>query len=1076
MAGGSSATFRKYFEVLFRDGTAAGLSDGQLLDRVVRGPADAAEVAFAALVERHGPMVLRVCRQILGDPHDAEDASQATFLVLARKARSIRRADSVASWLYGVACRTAARAKALAARRRARERRGEEIMGGLVDRGQTPETWPELHEEIGRLPEKFRRAIVLCHLEGLSHQQAAQQLRCPVRTVQSRLARGRERLRAGLARRGIGPAGAALLAAPTPEAGATTLPVAWKQSTVEAAVRFAAGGPKAASVPAPVAALAEGVLRAMLLAKLKLAAAAALLAVAILCGFAAASRPASPAPDEAGHPYRVTLKGGATIEVVCVSSYPPGPRTWWKPDGTPLDEAPVDPMEANPGAGDGEVTRVILARVSGVRHDDTFRWLPTHDGSYWGGRPTKGGRPAPGLEYYVASFRRDRAGCEVRATVAAGPWATEASSDGGRDPHSMSQNNHQFYFGKARPYRLRYGPIDEPGTAIAVAHDINGRDCRLVAIDQDGKARPAVFSTAGWGATLNLFDAEFRLPPERIKAYQVQSRPFERAEIGSIALRPRSGQGDAPTKPRSAPQAASGSDDRPPSPGPGDKDSDGDGLSDYQEIHKYRTDPAKFSTAGDGVPDGDWQRRREFTYTIRTVIKVMPPVNLACLNDDYQDARVLSQGANSVELEVVHYPLNTNAEAIRGNPDWRRDAGRMEKSLRPGVTTNWDDAMRRDLVAALKADGIDPDRLDDKELVLRASRWLFANSKYREMFCTHYVHYPEGRAAIYPGLERQFEREKGDPSWSVQEQLDHELFGRSMFARRTHGSCTSSAVYLTTALRALGIPTRMVLAIPVVDGNDEAQLAMVRDGLHHHRARRTVLLGASGARGYAAHTFNEVYVGGRWVRLNYAALGQNILDANYMGLMTHVNTFDDLSDAGLAATWGKRYALGERDDLFRYSNPYKAQEVSDHFGRYARVENPEAREHRAITLGRAYWMDSDDAPAAVRQTGWGRSPGGHVVVHGEEWFDDEPYHQYKVFMQAADKQFLFRAEGRPDVRGQISMSFVTQPSAGLREMEILIPPAEYARMESGVEYTLTPRNEAAGYQWKTKGPITIKKP
>src|SRR5207253_4926106 len=133
------------------------------------------------------------------------------------------------------------------------------------------------------------------------------------------------------------------------------------------------------------------------------------------------------------------------------------------------------------------------------------------------------------------------------------------------------------------------------------------------------------------------------------------------------------------------------------------------GLSDFPEIHKYRTDPRKFSTASDGISDGDRQRRREFTYTIRSVVKVMPPVNLERLDDDDQDARVLARGEDFVELEVIHYPLNTNAETIRSNPGWKRDAARMPEYLRPGITTNWDDAMRRDLVAALKADGIDPD-------------------------------------------------------------------------------------------------------------------------------------------------------------------------------------------------------------------------------------------------------------------------------------------------------------------------------------------------------------------------------
>jgi hypothetical protein len=510
----------------------------------------------------------------------------------------------------------------------------------------------------------------------------------------------------------------------------------------------------------------------------------------------------------------------------------------------------------------------------------------------------------------------------------------------------------------------------------------------------------------------------------------------------------------------------------------GDVDSDGDGLSDFQEIHKYGSDPKKFSTADDGVPDGDWQRRREFAYTVRTVIKVMPPINVECLNDDYQDARVLNNGPKFVELEVIHYPLNTNSETIRGNPNWRTDASRQEAFVQPGITTNWDVAMKRELIAAIKSDGIDPDQLDDKELVLRVSRWLFSNSKFRNMFCTHYIHYPEGKPAIYPGLEARFQSDKGDPSWSTQEQFEHELLGRSMFRTRTHGTCTSTAVYLTTVLRALGIPTRMVLAIPLVDANDPAQIDKVKGNIHHHRVRRDVLLGNVGLVGYANHTFNEVYVGGRWVRLNYSKLGQNSLDATAMGLFTHVNTFKDLSEASLAQTWGRRYARGERDDVFKTSNPYKAEEVSDYFGKFSKIENPEseAREHRAITLSRVYWADAPEAPDAVKKALGGIHDGsGRLLVHGEEWFDDQPYQQYKLFMQAAGKGFALEADGLPAVRGRLSLGYFTHPVENLREMEIIIPPNEFAKMATGVEYALKPENEVAGYQWKSKGALRIKK-
>src|SRR3954451_5166035 len=135
-------------DLLFRSGSCAGLGDGALLDRFVESPGEPAEGAFAALVERHGPMVLRVCRQVLGDPHDAEDAAQATFLILARKARSIRRSESLASWLYGVACRVAARARASHAHRRVRERRSAEMAATSMARREGDDDWAELHDAL----------------------------------------------------------------------------------------------------------------------------------------------------------------------------------------------------------------------------------------------------------------------------------------------------------------------------------------------------------------------------------------------------------------------------------------------------------------------------------------------------------------------------------------------------------------------------------------------------------------------------------------------------------------------------------------------------------------------------------------------------------------------------------------------------------------------------------------------------------------------------------------------------------------------------------------------------------------
>ena len=203
----------RYLSDLFRNGTPAALSDAELLNRFASRRSEhdeTAELAFAALLARHGPMVLRVCRAVLGDRHEVEDAFQATFLVLAVRARSIRRRGSVASWLHGVALRVAAAERSRAARRRRHELATAAMTSSTTeDAGSDPVCDHELtlviQEEIGRLPEKYRAAVVLCYLEGLTHEMAAEHLGWPVGSVKSRLAWARERLRVRLTRRGVAP-------------------------------------------------------------------------------------------------------------------------------------------------------------------------------------------------------------------------------------------------------------------------------------------------------------------------------------------------------------------------------------------------------------------------------------------------------------------------------------------------------------------------------------------------------------------------------------------------------------------------------------------------------------------------------------------------------------------------------------------------------------------------------------------------------------------------------------------------------------------------------------------------------
>ncbi len=274
------------------------------------------QAAFHALLLRHGPMVLDVCRGVLGNEADAEDAFQATFLILARKAGSIRKGASLGSWLHGVAYRTALKARAQSAARQQHEARVPPRQASEPEDLSWRELRQVLHEELSGLPERYRAPLVLCYLEGATQEAAAEQLGVANSTLRERLERGRALLRTRLVRRGLGPA-AVLVAAAWPAASASAgLPVSLIVSTVKAASLFAAGQTVATGlVSANVGALTEGVLKAMSMSKLKTAIAVVMLAVVACCGIAAALAaqptlddrpPADPPPkvkaDAAGDP------------------------------------------------------------------------------------------------------------------------------------------------------------------------------------------------------------------------------------------------------------------------------------------------------------------------------------------------------------------------------------------------------------------------------------------------------------------------------------------------------------------------------------------------------------------------------------------------------------------------------------------------------------------------------------------------------------------------------------------------------------------------------------------------------
>jgi RNA polymerase sigma factor (sigma-70 family) len=287
----------RYLHAVRQEEHPGGLADSDLLNRFTQ---HRDEAAFEALVRRHGPMVYGVCRRLLRHDQDAEDAFQATFLVLVRKASALRSPGTVANWLYGVANRTALELRRSGARRRVKEANVMARTGPVPDESAE---WREfLDEELARLPDKYRSAVVLCELEGKTRREAAQELGCAEGTVASRLARGRSLLAERLARRGVALSATVLAAAFAGDRATAGVPNVLVSATVRAAGLVVTGEAVAAVVSTRVAAATEGVVKTMFLTRLKAATAvlfivtAALSAAGLLFQVGAAEPPAAQAP------------------------------------------------------------------------------------------------------------------------------------------------------------------------------------------------------------------------------------------------------------------------------------------------------------------------------------------------------------------------------------------------------------------------------------------------------------------------------------------------------------------------------------------------------------------------------------------------------------------------------------------------------------------------------------------------------------------------------------------------------------------------------------------------------------
>jgi hypothetical protein len=392
-------------------------------------------------------------------------------------------------------------------------------------------------------------------------------------------------------------------------------------------------------------------------------------------------------------------------------------------------------------------------------------------------------------------------------------------------------------------------------------------------------------------------------------------------------------------------------------------DSDGDGISDFWEMNKYFSDPLK--------KDHFTNSKRDKTYSINQRLEVLKPFNLDAMNNDHQDATLVSENTFSAIVDVTVYPLAKSTNGLKGNKDWKVQSASMQRWLQPGLTTNWDEEMRKDIVAQLKLRNVDIGTIDDISLVNEIALWLMdpTQFQFKDFFISYDVLFDQGKPVVNPKLGPYIDLEmKKNGLTDKESALRLGVLGREMYNARFRGHCTASSTLFATVLKAVGIPTRFVLTVPAVDGNSAEQLAMLDKGITHNIFRQKIL-NAQPKQGFASHTFVEVYVGGRWVRLNYNNFGQSALWSS-MGLLTQVSSFADWGEAGNLKTWGE-YAQVDYFDPSVHSklssqNPYRVLKIQDHFGISSGIENIVPAQFKELEIKRVLLASSSSLLAPYK--------------------------------------------------------------------------------------------------------------
>ena len=464
-------------------------------------------------------------------------------------------------------------------------------------------------------------------------------------------------------------------------------------------------------------------------------------------------------------------------------------------------------------------------------------------------------------------------------------------------------------------------------------------------------------------------------------------------------------------------------------------------------------------------------------YTISSTMEILKPVNLGAMTTDSQSVQVLSENSQTITVKITVDPTVSQITSLVPNANWKSEyAGnsRLAQYLKPGVTTNWDDDMRSELLAALAKAGIFPDQLSDVEVVKKVSQWIFGGSEFQfqDHFVSYDVDFVNGNAVIIPELKQHFDSQKIQNNFATEaDALAGGIFGKSMFRNRKFGNCTFSATLQATILKALGIPTRLVLMVPAIDWNSQAQWNMIHDGLHQWSVRKTVLEGLSlqSIGSWGSHTFNEVYVGNKWVRLNYTNLGQTPIDSTYFGLMLQVNRMSDWSEAHLGKTWGV-HAQAHNLVQLSSNNPYRTIDIHDATDVLNSSNNPPVLfpEIKIVKLEKSFNADDSSLPSKIRDNI--KADASFAVIFNSN--QEAPKFNYiAMFRRNVSRKFILRASGYPDVPAAEVGSWTDQGFTAFK-----IKPQDMSQMVSGVEYQLIPETTQGPYHWEADVKLKFVRP